>query len=157
MKRPAAALLSRQIPSKLLIWCAALLCGFSVLAIALGLQWLIYNDWMHGQGPVRVVGSLTAALLAFFFALRLQVSARERKLEMVRRFETIASMNDRIRNALQVIECATYATNPQATAPVRDAVNVIEDVLMEVIEEVHPQAPIPARNGASDQVKAIRG
>jgi hypothetical protein len=57
---------------------------------------------------------------------------------MLRRFETIGQMNDRIRNALQAIECATYATNPQATEPVRNAVDVIEGVLQEVLIEAHP-------------------
>ena len=62
---------------------------------------------------------------------------------MLRRFETILGMNDRIRNALQIIECATYATNPEATEPVRDAVDAIEDVLREVLAETHP-APAEA-------------
>ncbi len=69
---------------------------------------------------------------------------------MLRRFERIAEMNDRIRNALQVIECVTYASNPQATAPVRDAVDVIEGVLHEVLIETHPALPdVPAMSATT--------
>lgn len=50
-------------------------------------------------------------------------------------------MNDRIRNSLQAIECLTYAANPEATEPVRSAVNVIEGVLEEVLAEHHPAPP----------------
>ena len=68
---------------------------------------------------------------------------------MLRRFERIAQMNDRIRNALQVIELVTYATNPQATAPVREAVDVIEGILHEVLTETHPTSPDPPPTGAA--------
>jgi hypothetical protein len=92
---------------------------------------------LHKTG-LRFVGSVLAGILTFVFALRGQFAIRERGVEMLRRFETIGQMNDRIRNALQVIECATYATNPQATEPVRNAVDVIEGVLHEVLVETHP-------------------
>jgi hypothetical protein len=51
---------------------------------------------------------------------------------MLLRFETIARMNDRVRNALQTIECVTYLSDPEATQPVREAVEVIDDVLQDV-------------------------
>jgi hypothetical protein len=74
---------------------------------------------------------------------------RKQKLEMLRRFEIILRMNDRIRNALQIIECVTYATNPEATEPVRDAVDVIEGVLHEVLADAHPAPPeVPDRKSA---------
>jgi len=91
-----------------------------------------------------VVGSLLAGVLMYIFAFRWQSAVRERKLEMLQRFETIGRMNDRIRNALQAIECVTYATNPGATEPVRNAVDVIEGVLEEVIIDTHPVRPADA-------------
>lgn len=108
-----------------------------MFAAGILLQWLVYDDWLHRTG-FRFVGSLLAGILMFAFAYYRQSTIRERKVEMLRRFQTIAQMNDRIRNALQVIECATYATNPQATEPVRNAVDVIEGVLEEVLADVHP-------------------
>ncbi len=71
-------------------------------------------------------------------AWRWQFVVRRRKLEMLRRFETIKWMTDRIRNALQAIECITYAASRDATEPVRVAVDVIEGVLGEVLAEHHP-------------------
>jgi hypothetical protein len=76
-----------------------------------------------------------AALVTFIFALRWQISIRERQLEMVRRLEMILRMNDRIRNALQAIECLTYVAQPEDTESVRQSVNVIDSVLREVLAE----------------------
>jgi hypothetical protein len=104
-----------------------------VFLVAVGLQWLVYDDWMHNNGPLRLVGSAFAFILTFVFAYRWQLAARRRKLETLRRFETIRWMNDRIRNSLQAIECLVYATNPHVTDPVKDAVDTIERVLDEVL------------------------
>ena len=136
IKSKKDALLAQQ--SDLSIVLFSLASAFAVLGAALSLQWLIYDDWLHRTGPLRIVGSVLAGALTFVFAFRRRSAARERKMEMLQRFKTIAQMNDRIRNALQIIECATYATNPQATAPVRNAVDVIEGVLQEVLVETHP-------------------
>jgi hypothetical protein len=54
---------------------------------------------------------------------------------MIRRFELISHMNDRIRNALQAIECVTYVSQPEATEAVRKEVNAIDGVLLEVLSE----------------------
>jgi hypothetical protein len=130
--------LSRQIVSDLTIWLISLLAGLSVFAIAIFIQWLIYDDWLHDRGPLRVVGSFLAGALMFLSAWRWQLVVRQRKLEMLRRFETIKWMTDRIRNSLQAIECITYAASPAATEPVRNAVDVIEGVLGEVLAENRP-------------------
>ena len=116
---------------------AAVAAGVAVIGAATLLQWIIYDDWLHRAG-LRLVGSVLAGVLTSLFAYRWQSAVRKQRLAMLRRFETILRMNDRIRNALQIIECATYATNPEATEPVRDAVDVIEDVLHEVLAETHP-------------------
>jgi hypothetical protein len=133
--------LSRQIVSEVTIWLASLIAGLSVSAFAIFIQWLIYDDWLHDQGPLRIVGSFLAGALAFAGVWRWQYIVRRRKLEMLRRFETIQWMTDRIRNALQAIECITYAASPEATEPVREAVGVIESVLGEVLAEHQPAAP----------------
>jgi thiol:disulfide interchange protein len=133
MKAKARIPLARQIPSRGSMVFLSSLAAFLVLGAALWLQWLIYNGWLHRTGPLRLVGSALAGALTFTFIWRWQSTVRERKLEMLQRFQTIARMNDRIRNALQAIECATYATNPQAALPVQKAVDVIERTLQEVL------------------------
>jgi hypothetical protein len=133
--------LSRQISSKRAIWLFSLASGIAVFTVAIFFQWLIYDDWMHRSGQLRLVGSALAGLVTWLFAFRWQIAIRDRKLDMLRRFETIKRMNDRVRNALQAIECVTYATNPQATDPVRNAIDGIESILQEVLVETRPALP----------------
>lgn len=141
MVREVETPLSKQIASDAAIWLISLFAGLAVFACAVFIQWLIYDDWLHDRGPLRIVGSVLAGVLMFVSAWRWQRVVRQRKLEMLRRFETIKWMTDRIRNSLQAIECLTYAASPEATEPVRNAVNVIEDVLDEVLAEHHPAPP----------------
>lgn len=149
MKSKAEPPLSGQIRSRITVWFLSIVSGLVVFAFAIFLQWLIYDDWMHSNGPLRLVGSAFASVLMFLFTFRWQLIIRRRKIEMLRRFERIKWMNDRIRNSLQAIECVTYATNPQATNPVRDAVDVIENILQEVLVEAHPTSTtIPVRQSA---------
>src|SRR4029077_4469987 len=101
MKSKSAPPLASQIPSIISVWILALLCGLGVFLVAVGLQWLVYDDWMHNNGPLRLVGSVFAFIVTFVFAYRWQLAVRKRKLETLRRFETIRWMNDRIRNSLQ--------------------------------------------------------
>ena len=141
MKPKAEPPLSRQIASDARIWLLAVFCAIAVFAIAVSMQWLIYDDWLHDKGPLRVVGSIISGGLAFVIVYRWQLAKRWRKVEMLRRFESIKWMNDRIRNSLQAIECITYAADPQATESVRSAVDAIEGVLHEVLAESHPGSP----------------
>jgi hypothetical protein len=138
MKLKPEPTLSRQVLSKSSILLFSFVSGFGVFTAVVWLQWLIYDEWLHWSGPLRFTGSVTAGVLTFAFALRWQSAVRQQKIEMLHRFEKIAQMNDRIRNALQVIECVTYAASPHATAPVRDAVDIIEGVLHEVLADNHP-------------------
>jgi hypothetical protein len=124
----------------------------SVLAGSLLAQWLIYDDWLHQTGPLRIVGTCIATVLTFIFALRWQSAIRERQLEMVRRMEMILRMNDRIRNALQAIECLTYVAQPEATESVRQSVNMIDSVLREVLAD-SGQTPAIARPEAMNPVR----
>jgi hypothetical protein len=128
--------LSRQITSDLAIWVLSLFAGLSVFSIAILLQWLIYDDWMHDSGPVRLVGSFLALVLTVLFSVRWQRTKRQQKIEVIRRVETIKWMNDRIRNSLQAIECLVYASNPHVTDPVRDSVDAIEEVLKEILSDL---------------------
>jgi hypothetical protein len=137
MRLRAKAPLWQQISSTVSIAFVAAVSGLAVLGAAVLLQWIIYDDWLHRAG-IRLVGSVVAGVLTSLFAYRWQLAVRAQKLEMLRRFETILRMNDRIRNALQIVECVTYATNPEATEPVRDAVDAIEGVLHEVLADAHP-------------------
>jgi hypothetical protein len=113
----------------------SVLAAIPVLAASLLVQWLVYDDWLHRTGPLRIVGTCIAALVTFVSALRWQTAIRERQLEMVRRLEMILRMNDRIRNALQAIECLTYVAQPAATDSVRQSVDVIDSVLREVLAD----------------------
>jgi hypothetical protein len=130
-----------QIASSLAIWTVSLASGLCVLALSVFLQWLIYDDWMHRTGPLQIVGSLLAAGLVFVLVLRWQKTVLRHREEMLRRFETIKWMNDRIRNSLQTIDLLAFV-NSQATDQVRGAVDAIESVLQDVLEESHPEKPL---------------
>ena len=123
------------VASKAKIVLFSVLAAIPVLTVSLLMQWVVYDDWLHQTGPLRIVGTCIAALVTFVFAMRWQIAVRERQLEMVRRLEMISRMNDRIRNALQAIECLTYVAQPEATESVRQSVNVIDSVLREVLAE----------------------
>ena len=126
---------TRPIASRGKILLVSLAASVSVLAGSLLMQWLVYDDWLHRPEPLRIVGTCIATVVTFLFAMRWQLAIRERQLEMVRRMEMILRMNDRIRNALQAIECLTYVAQPEATESVRQSVNVIDGVLREVLAE----------------------
>ncbi len=134
MKQP---LDSRSIGSLLAIVLIALASGLWVLAIATLMQWLIYDDWLHQTGPLQIFGSLCAAALTFVVVLRWQIAVRRRREEMLRRFESIARMNDRIRNSLQTIDLLAFA-NAHATEQVHAAADSISAVLGEVLQEHEP-------------------
>ncbi len=124
--------------ARIVLYC--LLASFSVLLVAVVLQRVIYTDWLHQPDPVRVVGKTIAAIIAFAFVLHWQLSLRRRHTETLRRLEVIAEMNNQIRNALQAIACVTYATDPNATQAVRDAIETIDAALRGVVAESKPPA-----------------
>jgi hypothetical protein len=126
---------TRPIWSRAKIVLVAAGAAMGVLAASLLTQWLIYDDWLHRTGPLRIVGTCIATAVTFLFTLHWQLAIRERQLEMVRRMEMILQMNDRIRNALQAIECLTYVAQAEATDSVRQSVDVIDSVLREVLAD----------------------
>ena len=151
MKSKSELPLSSQIPTVVSICLSSLVSGFFVFLIAVLLQWFIYDDWMHRNGPLRLVGSALASALAFAFVYHWQLGLRERKIEMLQRFERIKWMNDRIRNSLQAIEFVVYATNPHVTDPVKDAVDKIESVLREVLVETRDGSRLRIQGSSSEQ------
>lgn len=114
-----------------IVFCILVSC--LVLGCSLVLQWLVYDDWLHETGPIHIFGSGLAAALTFTLVYERQKRIRERDERMQRHFQAIADMNDRIRNALQAIECSTYVSNPRATEPVRASVDAIEAVLRQAL------------------------
>jgi hypothetical protein len=147
MKSKVEFFASSRISSIASIFISSLAAGLSVFLIAVLLQWLVYDDWMHKNGPLRFVGSVLASALSFAFVYRWKIRARVEKIEMLQRFERIKWMNDRIRNSLQAIECVAYAFSPHVTDPIRDAVDNIENVLHEVLTEAHPDTVISSARG----------
>ncbi|HEY7405021.1 MAG TPA: hypothetical protein VIB39_15960 [Candidatus Angelobacter sp.] len=125
----------RPITSRVRIVFISLFASFLVLGVALIIQWLVYDDWLRQTGPLRIAGTTIAALITFGFVLRWQYAVREQQREMIRRFELISHMNDRIRNALQAIECMTYVAHPEATEAVKREVNAIDSVLRDVLSD----------------------
>ncbi len=135
MKSKAEPPFASQIPSVAMICSSSIVSGLAIFLVAVALQWFVYDDWMHKNGPLRLIGSALASALTFGFVYQYQLGQREKKIENLRRFERIKWMNDRIRNSLQAIECVVYATNRHVTEPVNDAVDTIESVLQEALVE----------------------
>jgi hypothetical protein len=105
--------------------------AFCVLILSLTFQWIVYQDWLHPTGPLRLIGTLIATILTFILVARWQLLARQRRREMLERLHAIRQMNDRIRNALQAIECVSFLTRPEATGQIRQAVDEIDVALRE--------------------------
>ena len=112
----------------------SLLMSLAVLIAALALQWVIYDDWLHDTGPLRFVGTLLASGIAFGFTRHWHMQMRKRELEATRRFQLIAEMNDKIRNALQKIECLCYTGATESTDGIHEAVQIIDIALRGMID-----------------------
>jgi hypothetical protein len=137
----AAAQAERRWVSVLRIVLVSLVSSCVVFGFSILLQWIVYDDFLHRSGPMRFVGTTLLAALTFTVILQWQIARRHRQKELLQRFRTISEMNDRIRNALQVIECTVYVSQPQATVPIRQAVDTIDAALREAYSEVSAFAP----------------
>lgn len=157
MKSQGDLPLNGHIASRSAILVLSCVAGLAIFGLAIFLR-VAYDGWMHRNGSLHVVGSVLTAVVVAYLVARKQLENRRRRLEMLHRFETIKWMNDRIRNALQAIECVTYAAAPEATEAVRSSVDSIETVLQEVLAGAHPAAlPSQAeKSKRSDQVASIR-
>ncbi len=137
--RPFSWIIRLSSNRKFLIY--SLLASSFVLIVSLVMQWVVYDDWLHQTGPLRIVGTGIAAAITFVFVLAWQRGVERREREMMQRMEMILEMNDKIRNALQAIECLTYLSQPEATAAVRESVNNIDSVLRQVLAAESPSRP----------------
>ncbi len=155
MKSKAEPPFASQIPSGATICFSSIVSGAAIFLVAVALQWFVYDDWLHKNGPLRLIGSALASALTFGFVYQWQLGQRKRKIENLRRFERIKWMNDRIRNSLQAIECVVYATNRHVTDPVRDAVDTIESVLQEVLVETDTVFLLGLK-GQSEMLSSVR-
>ncbi|HEY6972196.1 MAG TPA: hypothetical protein VJA94_23495 [Candidatus Angelobacter sp.] len=131
--------------SSIRIFVVAFLLSFFVFGVSLLVQWLVYDDWLRETGPLRIIGTSIAAVVTFGFVVHWQNNVRRRQQEMLRRFEMIAEMNDRIRNALQAIECVTYLSQPEATESVRQSVAAIDVALRGVVADAAQDRVPPAK------------
>jgi hypothetical protein len=147
---------ARQIPSHASIATVAILSGLGIFSIAILLQWLIYDGWLHDSGPLRLVGSVLTMILTAVFVFRWQEAKRREKIAVLKRLETIKWMNDRIRNSLQAIECVVFANHRHVTNPVRDAVDAIEGVLEEMLSETHSSAAAPGIGDGAGDLGSLR-
>ena len=136
----------RPFNSSIRIFLVAFLLSFFVFGVSLLIQWLVYDDWLRETGPLRIIGTSIAAAVTFGFVVHWQNNVRRRQQEMIHRFEMIAEMNDRIRNALQAIECVTYLSQPEATESVRQSVAAIDDALRGVVADAAPDPKRPITN-----------
>lgn len=132
---------SRVVRSKAAIVVSSLFVGTVVLLLSLVLQWFVYNEVLHRSDPLRAIGSTIAAVVASLFVCHWQTELRRKDLEAMRRFEVIRNMNDKIRNALQAIECLAYTTNQEALNGIQTAVGSIDAVLAGVVAESQEVAP----------------
>ncbi len=112
------------------IWAGAFGIGVLVFLFALGLQWTIYDRFLHENG-IRVVGSAIAAVIAIGVVVVLGMASHRQRLQEIERLETIALLNHHIRNALQAIVTCSGATD--STNTIRHSVERIEWALGEVL------------------------
>lgn len=130
------ALISRGallVKSKLSIWASALATGAVVFLFALGLQWTIYDRYLHESG-VRVVGSAIAAAIAIGLVVTLGLISRNQRKREIERLKTIALLNHHIRNALQAIVTCSGSTD--STDVIRTSAERIEWALGEVLPDI---------------------
>lgn len=129
-----------------------------VVFVSLLMQETIYKDLLHDEGPLRIIGTVIAALLAFAFVLKYQLDVRERQERNLRRFRVIAEMNDRIRNAVQALACMRYLSDAGSTDAIREAVNTIDTTLQGLL--VDPAMTDPSKKSAGpipdDAAKSYR-
>ncbi len=122
-----------QLRSKLRIWLSAFLISIVVFAAALGIQWTIYDRYLHEAG-IRVVGSGIAACVSIILVVALGILERNQRVREIQRLETIALLNHHIRNALQAIISSSGASN--STETIRASVERIEWALGEVLPDI---------------------
>jgi len=130
----------------------ALLSSFLVVGVSLLVEVLVYRDWLHRTGPLRLVGSTIAAVIAFIAVQHWLNEAKRKQADALRRFQIIAQMNDSIRKSLQKIERISYASNAQATEAIRDAVAAIDAVLVGLVSQSKVATGVPPKEVQQERI-----
>jgi len=112
------------------IWLVSGASGIVVFALALAMQWIVYDRILHEDG-LRLVGSVIAAVLAMALVQYMKTTARNDRVAEIRRLEDIAVLNHHIRNSLQTI--AVCCNDERATATIQQSIDRIERVLAGVL------------------------
>src|SRR5215469_11205242 len=99
-----------RLPPSLRIVLVSLGASCFVFALSLALQWFVYDRWLGHMDPLRITGTLLASILAFILLWRWQVFTVERQRQMQHCLDVVREMNDKIRNALQIIEVTSYVS-----------------------------------------------
>jgi hypothetical protein len=108
----------------------SLLTGIACFAIALAIQWLIYDRFLLEDG-FRLVGSAISGFLAFVLVYMMALRSRRAQLAELHRMQIIALMNHHVRNALQAIVYCSGGS--ESVNIIQNSVNRIEWVLSEVL------------------------
>jgi hypothetical protein len=141
------------------IWVYSVIAGILALAAAVFIQWLVYDDWLHEPGPLRLAGCILAGFFLGALVFRSLWHVRQKRRQMLQLLHTIRRANDRIRNSLQSIECVTYAAAPETTEEVKNAVDAIECILKDLLLSPGPQGATPTKWSAAhedDCASAVR-
>ena len=107
----------------------AVLAGLGVFALLIAADQVSVHYGLRGSQ--RVFDELCGAVVVGFLVFGYE---RHRLRQLMQRFQTIASMNHHVRNALQVIMYSSYVPSDQEQlARIRNAVERIEWALQEVL------------------------
>jgi len=125
-----------RIRSDVWIWAMSLSSGLVVFLGTLGLQWIIYDRFLHEDG-LRLVGSIISGAFAALLVHGMSLRTRRSRLSELHRLESIALMNHHIRNALQAIVCCSGTS--ESAEVIRNSVNRIEWVLSDVLPGIEDE------------------
>jgi hypothetical protein len=118
------------------IWVLSLGSGVVVFFVALVIQWIIYDRFLHQDG-LRFVGSVISGACAALLVHGMSLQTRRSRLSELHRLECIALMNHHIRNALQAIVCCSGSS--ESAEIIHDSVNRIERVLSDVLGRIEDE------------------
>jgi hypothetical protein len=119
-----------------------------VLALAVfGISAVLQRLLGAGLGSGGFAGTVFASAVTFAVAVQWQVVHREAEQGLRERFDQVSECNDRIRNALQIIQYAVYLSHAEAKEPVYKAVDVIDAALKGTYRDVMVAPPKKSTGG----------